>query len=705
MNLLEQGITKGLIALEDDGKTIIYRHQGKRRNYQNPEEKVQAETFLKLVLEYGYPVNRVRQFEKVTIGSSVREADIIIYADDDCKKPFIVVECKEKEVSDAEFVQAIEQAFSYSGVYPTAKYVWVTSGLNNQYFEYLPQAPKERVKNRKTDIPRFGSDETPPYRYVKKPTDPRFKDLEVVSQDDLSRRFKQAHDALWAGGELNPSQAFDELDKLIFCKIWDEKKTPKDKPYRFQVYEGQPAKDLQDRVFAIYQEGRKEEPNVFSKDIDLTPERIVTVTGYLQDISLSETDLDSKGRAFEKFLGTYFRGEFGQYFTPRNVVEFVVNALPIKNTSKVLDTSCGSGGFLLYALDKVRHLADAAFDKNDPTEKLEHYKYWHSFAEKKLFGIEINEQISRVAKMNMIIHDDGHTNVVNFDGLYQIDHIREQTKNEGFRADSFDFIITNPPFGSIVKQSEKSYMQVDGSTAPYYNWALREVNWIDRIAKGKHTMTGRENQSTEILFIEQCHKFLAPGRYLAIVVPDGVLTNSSLQKYRDDIMQMFRIVAVVSLPGTAFTHTGAGVKSSVMFLRKHDAQTSATIRSTIEGLENGLGAELDLPGTLQKWEQSRKEALRQFPKVLDEAAEARRKAVQEEFAEQRNALYEEWEDRLNQRKQTATLPDYPVFMAIADKIGYDATGKEIPQNDLKDIGTELARFIEAIETGTDGFFG
>lgn len=195
----------------------------------------------------------------------------------------------------------------------------------------------------------------------------------------MTRRFKQAHEALWAGGQLNPSEAFDELDKLIFCKIWDERKPRKmGEPYDFQVItvSKNEEKDerkrrlmendqLYRRIAALYEEGRNRDREVFRDNIRLTPEKIRTVVSYLESVNLSETDLDSKGRAFETFMGSFFRGNFGQYFTPRKIVKFIVDVLPITHDSKVLDTSCGSGGFLLYALNKVR---------NEATEYYPNYK-------------------------------------------------------------------------------------------------------------------------------------------------------------------------------------------------------------------------------------------------------------------------------------------------------------------------------------------
>src|SRR5690606_19374071 len=154
---------------------------------------------------------------------------------------------------------------------------------------------------------------------------------------------------------------------------------------------------------------------------------------------------------------------------------------------------------------------------------------------------EINEQIARTAKMNMIIHDDGHTNVISVDGLIDDKEVFKVTENRGFKFNQFDFIITNPPFGSNVKLNEKSYLK---------NFFLgkKEPDWLD-YKGGK--IRPRNNQSTEVLFIEQCHNYLKEGGYLAIVIPDGVLTNSSLQYVRDAIEEWYRIIAVVSMPQTA----------------------------------------------------------------------------------------------------------------------------------------------------------
>ncbi|MBR3491066.1 MAG: N-6 DNA methylase [Bacteroidales bacterium] len=713
---LQSGIDKGLISFNEDKSRITYIHQNKERNYNNPEEKVQAETFLKLILDYNYPVSRIRQFVPVTMGREVKEADIVVYADEMCLCPHILVECKRQEVSEAEYQQAIEQAYSYAFALPSdVKYVWVTSGIKSDYFEV---DKSQNTRNQLPDIPQYGVENIANYKYVygaqylpEEKGKQKFFDLSVIDQSELTRRFKQAHEALWAGGQLNPSEAFDELDKLIFCKIWDERKPRKvGEPYDFQIIIVSKTEEkderkrrliendnLYNRVKALYEEGRKRDAEVFRDNIRLTPEKIRTVVSYLESVNLGDTDLDSKGRAFETFMGSFFRGNFGQYFTPREIVKFIVDVLPIKNDSKVLDTSCGSGGFLLYALNKVRNQATEFYPNhnNDVRQHERWFKHWHDFAEKNLYGIEISEQISRAAKMNMIIHDDGHTNVITSDGLVSDETILAKTNNSGFKYGTFDFIITNPPFGSTIRQSEQAYLKT-------YQLGKKEEDWLAVKAVPENT---RDGQSTEVLFIEQDYKYLKEGGYLAIVLPDGILTNSSLQYVRTQIEDWFRIVAVVSMPQTAFTANGAGVKSSVLFLKKWSKEQTARLVDAKKDIEDKLLKNSNYIMQRQTWD------LEIRKKQRDKANEIKTKQRISATAAKQTEEYKTWNtellveytnkvDRLKtqlaeeyQQTKQRKLPDYPIFMAIAEEIGYDATGKKTAVNELEMIGKELKKFI------------
>ena len=714
---IQIGIEKGLISFNEDNSRIKYCYQGKERNYNNPEEKVQALAFLQLVIDYNYPERQIKQFEPVTMGSEVKEADIVVFEDEVCVKPLILVECKKQDVSEAEFQQAINQAYSYAFALPNeVKYVWITSGIKNDYFEV---DKSQNTRNQLPDIPQYGIREVANYKYVYGaeylpdiPGKPKFFGLAVIEQVDLTRRFKLAHEALWAGGQLNPSEAFDELDKLIFCKIWDERKPRKvGEPYDFQIITVSKSEvpdetkrrikeneNLHNRIKALYEEGRKKDAEVFRDDIRLAPEKMRTVVSYLESVNLSETDLDSKGRAFETFMGSFFRGNFGQYFTPREIVKFIVDVLPITNESKVLDTSCGSGGFLLYALNKVREQATEYYPnyKNDTRQYGKWYTYWHDFAEKNLFGIEINEQISRAAKMNMIIHDDGHTNVITSDGLVSDADIKARTGNNGFEYETFDFIITNPPFGSTIRQTEQAYLKT-------YMLGKKEEDWLAvRSRTGDDT---RDGQQSEVLFIEQDYHFLKENGILAIVLPDGILTNSSMQFVRTQIEDWFRIVAVVSMPQTAFTANGAGVKSSVLFLQKWSKEHTEKLVAKKKSIEDNLLSKTNYLATRNLWDREIKQ--KQKEKVasmrnrqLTSATEIKKTdefkswnaEMQAEYASKIDELKSKLVEECQQRKQS-DLPDYSIFMAIAEEIGYDATGKKTKNNELEVIGEELKKFI------------
>lgn len=725
--IIIEGQKKGLIKISNDVSTITYLNQNISRNYNNPEEWVQAETYCELVLNYNYPVENIRLYVKVTVGSDVKEADIIVYNDSDCKRPHIIVECKKEEITEQEFKQAVRQAYSYAfATAGTVKYIWVTSGIKDEYYAFDKEMDsRESV----TDIPQYKVDKLASYKFAKNggitEDGQKLSALYTVEESELTNRFKQAHQALWGGGELNPSEAFDELDKLIFCKIFDEKKKRKNgQPYDFQIIKVEPksrdkrdiekadketSENLLQRLISLYEDGkligeRKNDTEIFREGIKLNAAKARTVVSYLEGVDLLNTDLDSKGRAFETFMGSFFRGDFGQYFTPRNIVSFIVDSLPIDESKRVLDTSCGSGGFLLHALDKVRKTTREFYEiKDGEKETQECHEQWHDFAEYNLYGIEINEQISRTAKMNMIIHDDGHTNVVSADGLISPNDLRLKTNNDGFKENSFDYIITNPPFGSIVKQTEKAYLH-------QYKLGVKDTDWLNPNSKASE----RPSQSTEVLFIEQAEKYLVEGGYLAIVVPDGVLTNSSMQYVRDYISDTFRIVAVVSMPQTAFSANGAGVKSSVMFLKKYSASEKQARIDLRNNTQNTLISNSDDGIKLLELFKKKKDEIAEINKQIKQAEKSENKSEVEILKNRKQAITEEYDEQIEFTKENLSdayleqykqvLNDYPIFMAIAEDIGYDTTGKETNENELPAISEELAKFIKAIEEGKDRFF-
>ena len=655
--LFVEGHRNGYISFVEKGGTTFIKYHCKNtpnpRKLENPEEFVQATAFLRLITEYNYSNLNISVNESVQEGSSTKEADIIVY-NDNHKKILIVVECKKEDINERQFQVAIDQAYTYAHSL-AAQYVWVTSGIRNEYFEIVTMFPVERISI--SDIPKKDG-KVDRFKYIKGGREPQ-----PGTKAELMQKFKSAHDALWGGGALAPTTAFDELDKLIFCKIWDEKwkdNSPQTKgePFDFQIIsypEDQDDKqntkaktELEKRIRKLYEQGRKKDPEVFKDDIKLDKHKIYTVVQYLQDINLSKTDLDAKGLAFQNFMGEFFRGDFGQFFTPDSIVDFIVKSIGINKDWKILDTSCGSGGFLLHALKEVRDDADSTF--SDEIGSVSWRNYWHEFAEKHLYGIEINEQISRVAKMNMIIHDDGHTNIITNDGLKNNRTIEIENRNLNFQDGTFDLIMTNPPFGSSVKMDEVRYYQ--DYELFEKNLGITEIK--ERIIDDNNKKKWRTSQNTEVLFLERCYKYLnEENGYLAIVIPDGILTNATSQFVRDWIVEHFRILAVVSLPQHTFAHVKAAVKSSVLFLKKHPLKLTQALEQTLTDIKA----------------QVRKE------KGLDK----------EQREERILALYK---DAIFSYSQ-----DYEVLMLEVENVGYDATGKFVSGTELIPVARIIRSFI------------
>lgn len=537
-----------IIETGNKQRIVYVTSDGHSENYDDPEEQIRAEFWAELIYKYEYPANRIKVEVTVPDRNPFDRADIVVFSDDECKRPYAVVECKKEGITDAEFTQAIEQGVgNATWVKLRAKYVVIVAGGTRRVLDVSDKfGIYEREQNIIADLPKaYGKPQEFRFYYG---TD---NDIHPVAREDLIAAIKKCHDTLWGGGRLSPPTAFGELCKLIFVKIKDEKEPrKKGEPYQFQIKTHESSSKLAERINALYEKEKEKEPEVFTESIRVDDRVLRTVVSHLEEINLSKTDLDVKGVAFEQFMDRFFKGDFGQYFTPRPIIEFCVKMMGPEHHWDVLDPACGSGGFLLYTLDHIREKANDYFDKT--TQAAEHFNYWHSFAEKHLYGIEINDEIARVAKMNMIVHDDGHTNVISFDALDHIDKMR--VHNRGFAKEKFDLILTNPPFGSTINKAEKPYLSA---------YTLGKI----KDAKGKEKERPRQN--SEILFVERICDFLKPGKgKAAIVLPDGLLTNSSSQYVRDFILERFQLLAVVSLPQCAFSHFGAGVKASIIFVRK-----------------------------------------------------------------------------------------------------------------------------------------
>lgn len=568
---LERAYRDGHLRRDSGGRfeRVVYSAIERSERWSDPEEQVRAAYYAELIYRYGYKPQRIGVEVTVPDRSPNDFADLVVFRDDERKRPFAVIECKAEGVSDPQFTQAVEQAWGNGNAHKfRASYIGVVAGLTRRFLDCddSKYGALERDRNQIADLPAdYGA--PPAYKY-RKGGGRGSLDITPVGKSDLMVAINKCHQTLWGGGRLSPPAAFGEFCKLIFVKVRDEKQPRQQgEHYEFQVKTGEATVDLAARIRARYEAEMARDPDVFSEQIKVDDGTLRMCVEHLEGINFSATDLDTKGVAFEQFLDSFFKGDFGQYFTPREVIQFCVAMMPPGADDMVLDTSCGSGGFLLYAMDHVRRQAEALFG---PREEVARFQHWHDFAQRRLFGIEINDEISRVAKMNMILHDDGHTNVIAADGLADFAELAQ--RNAKLKRGGFDLVLTNPPFGAVVKAVEKGQAYLErfellrfigkagGDTA---------AGAGARQKAGKAAIKARTSVKTEILFLERVHDFLKPGTgRAAIVVPDGILTNSSLQGVRDWLLSRFQVLAVVSLPQETFQHSGASVKASLLFVRR-----------------------------------------------------------------------------------------------------------------------------------------
>lgn len=376
MTYLDRAIKDGYAIItgpENKQKIIYVTSDNHTENYNDPEEKVRAEFWAELIYEYDYPAHRIKV--EVTIPDRVPtdRADIVIFSDDECKKPYAVVECKRDGVTDAEFLQAIEQGVgNATWVKLRASYVVIIAGATRRVLDFSDDSTGilERENNIIADLPKaYGKPQA--FRFYRggEYTDVDGKkkkapDIQPVAREDLITAIKKCHNTLWGGGRLSPPTAFGELCKLIFVKISDEQKPrKKGEPYQFQIKTHEPSSKLAERINALYNEQKVKDPEVFTDSIKVDDRVLRTVVSHLESINLNKTDLDVKGVAFEQFMDGFFKGDFGQYFTPRPIIEFAVKMMKPEHDWDVLDPACGSGGFLLHALDYMRSQASEYYDK------------------------------------------------------------------------------------------------------------------------------------------------------------------------------------------------------------------------------------------------------------------------------------------------------------------------------------------------------
>ena len=544
-----------------------------------PEERVRCRVVNDLINKYKYPPKRIDINVLVPRRKPSDYADVVVFSNDQLTEPYIVIETKEPRIPERERLQAIEQGFGNANSL-RAKYMLFDNDVTHTAFNVAGFPATERIKNIIADIP-ISYGKTPKYQYKK---GDKVWDLSKIDFHQLDRKFSSCHDALWEGGKRDPSEAFDEMSKLMFAKIYDERFTKTGSYYGFQVGTNETTEMVASRIRDIYKQAQSREPVIFRGELVASDSRILEVVEILQGVSLIHTDLDAKGRAFENFLSEIFRGKLGQYFTRREIVDFVVRMVDPDHEDIVIDPACGSSGFLLYCMSYVKDKVKRDFAQDEETIQRISWEFSH----KQVYGIEVNDRIARIAMMDMVIHEDGHTNIECENALVDYGHFDPR---KGIVPGRFTVVLTNPPFGSKIKDKD----------VPLDNYELGS-----KIVK-------RATQKSETLFIERCLDLLEHKGRMGIVLPNGILNNPNKndRRAREYILNNAIVKAIVALPHFAFLPAKAMTRASLVFLEK---------------------------------------------------------CKPEEIPE-----------------------DYEIFMAIADHIGYDSTGRKDPKNDLPSILDEFRK--------------
>jgi len=579
-----------------------------------PEEEVRQKYICRLVNHYGFSFTQMSQEEKVNNsqrGQGRAMADIVIWKSKEDKakqnSPAIVIECKAEHLTVRE--EDYFQGYNYAS-WAGADFFVTTNLKETRIFRVLKGKIPKRL-DEIIDIPNA----------IVINNDKKIKELllqtKAFTRDEFSKLLFKCHNIIRNNDKLSPEAAFDEISKILFIKIRYERSN--DEAQIFSLEEFKKARKSYDKYkpkdgVEFYQ-NLFEQTKVDFKDDDLFEDHekinikqgsFEAIVKELQKYNLSTTSDDVKGIAFEKFLGRTFRGELGQFFTPRTVVDFMVEVLDPQEGEIICDPACGSGGFLIKAFEYVHSKIEDEIHNSKEFIKKQFYTDEYEQASEKeklkideqvnsifnklnteldidnknsrlrvlsydcIFGTDANPRMSRTAKMNMIMHGDGHGGVHHNDGLLNVNGIFENR---------FDIILTNPPFGSRVEKSLKiteadkftDYERIAKYRERYgdeYDRAMKQVT--DNIDKPILNLyeTGKMSNLTEVLFIERSLKLLKPGGRMGIVLPEGVLNNSNLQKIRDYVESRAKILLITSIPQDVFIASGATVKPSLLFFKK-----------------------------------------------------------------------------------------------------------------------------------------
>ncbi len=526
-----------------DGEEYVFCPIRKKLYKAKPEEKVRQWWIYRLKEVYGYSFSQMAVEVKVIVGSTEakKRADIVVYMDDKKAVPRVFVEVKKPDRKDG-----IEQLKVYLNATGCRLGLWSNGTPPHVYLlRNEPKAGEEEASWRELrNIPakneKLSDVDNPITR----------KELEPLT--DFLSVIRECEDYIKAHEGTNP---FDEIFKLIIAKLYDEKSNLKndDSPAKFRVGVFESAEEARIRIDKLFAQATTRWKGVFQDNeaILLTDDSLAYCVSALQKAYLLKSSADILGAAFEVMVNPDMKGDKGQYFTPRHVVKMCIDVLQPKDGESVFDPACGSGGFLIGALDYVYKQIEIERDnENDIIENKKDY------ASECIFGIDYDKTIAKVAKAYMLIWGDGRSNIAACDGLnannWDDEILAKFTTGRGKekKLRQFDIIVSNPPFAGDISSDD---------TLSQYELAYKKDTSGNRKRLNK--------VAKEKLFIERCINMLVPGGRMAIVLPRGILKNYSDERIRRYILLNAKILAVVGLGGNMFKPF-TNTKTIVLFIQK-----------------------------------------------------------------------------------------------------------------------------------------
>lgn len=562
-----------LLATLPDGKVCDFIDQKIRND--TPEEYVRQNIERRLVLELGYLPEQIEVEYPIKQGSKTVRVDLAIFREGEPHNQeniWIIIECKKDSVPSSAQKDGVGQLKSYMSACGTEWGMW-TNGKSKAVYRWLRDEKGKIIEEQEpNDIPAKDGN-------VDEVDRPTREALKNAVGDNLLFSFKICHDHIYVTDGLQKQPAFFELLKVIFCKIHDERNFPN--PLEF--YATAREKKTNDgrltvfnRISKIFNAVKRQYSAIFdaNDEIKLQPRSLAYIVGELQRYSFLSTNIDVKGKAYEELVGANLRGDRGEFFTPRNVQKMAIRMLEPKITDKILDQSCGTGGFLVIAMNEViKKLQEQAgvTVQSDPWMQNALNSRIQETAKVNFFGIDINPDLVKATKMNMVMNNDGSGNIFRQDSLLHPhqweDSYRKQfakaldIEPETLRSEKdlahFDVIATNPPFGSKLPiKDEETLRQYQLG----HIWKETESGW-------EPTIQLQTSAPPEILFIERCWQFLKPSGRMAIVLPDAILGAPGLLYVRYWMIKHCRIVASIDLHSDTFQPRN-GTQTSVLILQK-----------------------------------------------------------------------------------------------------------------------------------------